>query len=61
VNRYVFAKQHRRASGSYAWGVFDDVEKKFVEGGFFTKEAARTAAATWNAEDTSWAVKGKES
>lgn len=48
--RYVFAKQHRRAGGGWSWGVFDNETKQFVEGGFFSKAAARFAAVGWNEE-----------
>lgn len=48
MERYCFAKQYRRSNGGYAWGVFDNETKTFVEGGFFSKAAAREAAARWN-------------
>lgn len=49
--RYVFAKQYRRAGGGWSWGVFDNDAKQFVEGGFFSKGAAREAAIDWNNGD----------
>lgn len=48
MKRYVIAKEYRRSSGGFSYGVFDDVEKKFVEGGFFTKAAALDSARDWN-------------
>lgn len=53
--RFCIAKDGTRAGGQPSWGVFDDEAKKFVEGGFFSKNAAIEAAATWNAE-----AKGKQ-
>lgn len=47
--RYLIAKQHKRGSRQ-VWGVFDNVNKGFVEGGFFAKAAARYAAEQWNKE-----------
>ena len=49
-DRYCIAKQYRRAGGEFAWGVFDNETKTFVEGGFFAKAAARQSAEQWNKE-----------
>jgi hypothetical protein len=49
-SRFLFAKDYRRANGQWSWGVYDNVTRKFVEGGFFSKDAARESAARWNAD-----------
>jgi hypothetical protein len=46
--RYVIAKQHKSNGGRQVWGVFDDVSKTFIEGGFFSKHSARYAALHYN-------------
>ncbi len=50
ADRFCVAKDFVRASGHQSWGVFDDIEKKFVEGGFFKKLAAQSWAAKLNRE-----------
>lgn len=49
ADRFCIAKQYRR-HGSQVWGVYDNATMRFVEGGFFAKGAAQTAAARWNRE-----------
>ena len=46
--RYCIATDYTRANGSKSWGVFDTHAKKFIEGGFFSKVAARAAASAHN-------------
>lgn len=50
ATRYLIAKDYVSVSGRQVWGVFDDVEKKIIESGFFSKAAARDAADRQNAE-----------
>jgi len=50
MTRYMIAKDYKSSNGRQVWGVFDDVTKKIVESGFFTKQAAKDCAAQWNAE-----------
>ena len=52
MNRYLIVKDYKSVSGHQVWGVYDDVSKKIVESGFFSKQAARDSADRYNAEAT---------
>lgn len=45
--RFVIGKDYK-SGGRQSWGVYDNVQRTFVEGGFFSKSAAIEAAIIWN-------------
>lgn len=49
TDRYCIAKDGKHSNGKPSWGVYDNDRKTFVEGEFFSKDAARRVAGEMNA------------